>query len=41
MPPGFVVILVGSDAASQVYVRNKVRVCDLHAVEGNAATLTP
>ena len=27
MPPGLAVILVGSDAASQVYVQNKVRVC--------------
>ena len=26
-PPGLAVILVGSDAASQVYVRNKIRAC--------------
>jgi len=27
-PPGLAVILVGSDAASQVYVRNKVKACE-------------
>ena len=27
MRPGLAVILVGSDPASQVYVRNKVRAC--------------
>src|SRR5215471_1960052 len=26
-PPGLAVILVGSDAASQLYVRNKIRAC--------------
>jgi len=26
-PPGLAVILVGSDPASQVYVRNKIRAC--------------
>ena len=26
-PPGLAVILVGSDPASQVYVRNKMRAC--------------
>jgi methylenetetrahydrofolate dehydrogenase (NADP+) / methenyltetrahydrofolate cyclohydrolase len=34
-PPGLAVVLVGSDAASQIYVRNKRRACDeagLHSV---------
>lgn len=35
-PPGLAVVLVGSDPASQIYVRNKVKACQalgLHSVE--------
>jgi methylenetetrahydrofolate dehydrogenase (NADP+)/methenyltetrahydrofolate cyclohydrolase len=42
--PGLAVILVGDDAASSVYVRNKVKACEAHGLhsvlERYAATLT-
>ena len=42
-PPGLAVVLVGSDPASQIYVRNKRRACDeagLHSVAHDLAAET-
>ncbi len=38
-PPGLVVVLVGNDPASQIYVRNKVKACAELGIVGQ--TLTP